>query len=315
MEYLLAIDVGGTKCDALLTTMDGEALAWARSTERPTDSHYPAGFGRSEVAVERALAHLTPKIKEGKIHCAGYNIDAFVPSTIKIEYHVVREMDGPMALAGARHGLLALSGTGAFVFATLPDGRELYMDGLGPLYGDHGGAFQIGLAALRAVGKSSWAPRHATLLSQTVPDACQKLSGEENFHMVGFMLEPRSRGEIASLARLVDEAARQGDAIARTIIDGAADDLAETVRDLLTALNLDNPDLPLVGTGSVVRKASGFWERFTQNVETFWPNMQPKLAKQEAVLGSAIALNALIGGKNDEFRERLLSSDLKPFQA
>jgi N-acetylglucosamine kinase-like BadF-type ATPase len=289
MPHLLAIDSGGTKCDALLVALDGKPLGRAICQR--------AGLsGRSEQALVEAVTQAldAAKLDGGELHLASFGRklpDAFVAARkIKlVSAHVTNESDATFLLAGKSHGVIALAGTGAFVHARLRDGRELHLDGLGPLLGDYGGGFFIGREALRAALRSDWSPRHKTALRESV-FAVYGAKTTQDLIPLNWTVQDRS--EIARLAPFVDAAANDGDKIARRILQSAANALAETLRDAVQSRGIANENYPLIGTGSIATRSKIFWTHFCARAQKIAPRFHPQLTQLPAVAG--IALSALI---------------------
>lgn len=315
MDYLLAVDVGGTKCDALLADALGHPLAWARSQAKTGDPIFKEGFGRSPIAVQRAVALAMKTYREGHLVYACLGDQPYIPPGTNPTIHPMVEIDAPMALAGVASGIVALAGTGALVQGVSEDGRTLHFDGLGPYYGDFGSAFQIGLMGLRASGRSSWHPRFATSLGESIPKACSAMAGDPNLNMVAYMLEVRNRGEIASLARLVSEAAEAGDAVAADIIRQAAQEMSETVYAVAAQLGMLNEETNLVGTGSVMRRSRLYWNALVGSARTFMPRVRPILPMEDAVFGMALAAARGRVGDFAKFRSNLLGGRIEPVPA
>lgn len=132
------------------------------------------------------------------------------------------------ALAG-EPGVVASSGTGSLVLGIDADGLEVRCGGWGPLVGDEGSAYSIGIAALRAIshmtdGRLAPTPLGTQLLkaleSNNLADALERLESEPH----------DKRQIIASLALVVDDAAQAGDPIAQSLIDAAAHAMAQQVK-------------------------------------------------------------------------------------
>ncbi|HTQ11064.1 MAG TPA: BadF/BadG/BcrA/BcrD ATPase family protein [Fimbriimonadaceae bacterium] len=310
MRYLLAIDSGGTKCEAVLADETGRVAGRGVCdlNHRPGERH-PGGCGRAEETIAQAVTQAlreAPTLDE--LHVAGRRPEPGLLEAMakRVVYHAIREQDAPMALAGATAGVVVLAGTGAFAYGRAPDGRELLLDALGPLYGDHGGAYQIGLAAVRAAGSASWHERYATSLAEVVSRACRELAGDPaDFNMIAYMLDARDRSEIASLARLVNAQANADDRIAREILVAAADDIVETVRCVVERLDLAGDALPLIGTGGVATHSSIYWKRVVERVQGFAPAFHPVLTDRPQVYGLLLGIAAQLGSDSPDFRARL----------
>jgi len=253
---------------------------------------------------------LVEKISE--LHVSGrFPADDSILPQLSTEIHVygMREYDAILALSGSDAGIVALAGTGAFGFGRTRDGRDLLLDALGPLYGDHGSGFQIGLAACRAAGRAEWGAQYNTSLKWVVEKACEAMAGcPDNFVMTQFLADSRDRSEIASLAKLTNEEAEKGDGIARQILVSAADDMAETLQCVVERLDMACDEMPLIGAGGVAVHSRLYWSRLIDRVHEFAPTATPELADRPQVLGFALAAASKIGIATPSFRETLLRS-------
>lgn len=283
---VLALDNGGTKCEALLVRADGVVLGRGFCRK--------AGLsGRSKEATRHAareaLRGVPGNLKELRIGCLGHVLPEsfFARYAGRVKTRLVTEAQGIFALTGHAHGVIALSGTGAFIHARTIDGREMHLDGLGPLIGDYGGGFFIGREALRAAACATWAPRRETLLREAVLKAYGAKSVDE---LIPLNWTVRDRSEIAQLAPLVEDAANAGDRVAKKILEEAADALAETLCDVVDALEIRGKAYPLIGAGSVATRSDIFWRRFCRTARTIAPKLRPERALHPAVAGLALAV-------------------------
>jgi N-acetylglucosamine kinase-like BadF-type ATPase len=135
--------------------------------------------------------------------------------------------DAAIALAGATasgQGIITIAGTGSIAFGRNAEGGAARAGGWGHIFGDEGGGFDIARQALRAVLRmeEGWGP--ATSLRVKLLEATGSQSANEILH--GFYTDEWPRSRVATLARLVDTAATEGDALAVGILDSAAQELA-----------------------------------------------------------------------------------------
>ena len=312
--YVLGVDSGGTRSEALLTDGEGHVLSRGACDFRDPDSgRGPGGSGRSDrtvrKAVQQALRTLRPD-EELRLVVAGRARlpDGWTPAGHRwqITGVPVREPDGALALADTDAGFVVLAGTGAFVYGRMPDGREAHLDSLGPLLGDAGSAFEIGLRAVRAVARSGWHERRRTSLVEPVIAACREYSGQgRRFSLVEYMLECRDRSEIASLARIVDAHAEQGDRIAREILIQAADSISETLHDAVDRLDAVNAAVPMVAEGSVAKRSRIYWERVCERAAEFAPRLIPVRPPEPDVVGVLLAAMPHITGLRPDFATNL----------
>ncbi len=135
--------------------------------------------------------------------------------------------DALIALSGAtagEPGIITIAGTGSIAFGRNAAGRTARAGGWGYMFGDEGGGFDLTRQALRAIlrDEEGWGP--PTALRAMLLEAGGAASANDLLHRFYTAEFPRPR--IAALARLVDQAAGQGDQVAREILFHAARELA-----------------------------------------------------------------------------------------
>jgi N-acetylglucosamine kinase-like BadF-type ATPase len=316
MRYVLALDAGGTKCDALFVQEDGTVLGWGHvSAEAAGNGRNIVGFGRDPRSINQAIQQAMGGARCDELDLTGFAyrlpLDVFSEKNFGILHlHRIFEYEPAFTLLEEKAGVIALAGTGALVFTRTRDGRELHLDGLGPQLGDFGGGYQIGLLGLQATAKAGWHRRHQTSLALRI---MQVINAEREivYHeaLIEFMLTPRDRTDIAGFARIVDEEARAGDRIAIDILHRAADDLAETVWDAVDQLGLAGEDYPLIGLGSIALKSEIFWEHLCRRVHAFAPKFRCMRPELPPVVGMAlIVLQRIAAADPQVLRENLYRS-------
>ena len=304
MRCILGVDCGGSKCHAILARDDGEVVGWGESVQKdgPVRHREFGGHGRTHHAFIKAVREATAKVEYDELHLAAVTNFlplAFLrhPGPTKVQIHPASEMGSALALAGETSGIVALAGTGAIVYGLTRDGRTECMDGLGPLVGDHGGGYEIGLRAIRAAGQSGWHPRHYTSFASEIYAAC---GGRKNdlrgYSLIDYMVAQRDRSEVAGLARIVNEAANRGDAVARRILQDAAGGLAATVHDAVDSLGIADEEYALIGVGGIVMHCNLYWEHFCKAVREFAPKFRPTRPDLPAVVGVALSAMAHMPG-------------------
>jgi N-acetylglucosamine kinase-like BadF-type ATPase len=155
--------------------------------------------------------------------------DAVIREIVRAQKYSVTN-DAVIALMGAtagEPGVIAIAGTGSIAFGRNAEGRTARAGGWGYAFGDEGGAFDLVRQAVRAGlrQEEGWGP--ATALRDALIEATGAPSMNDLVHRFYTPEYPRAR--IASFAKLVDEMARSGDAIARDILNSAAQSLATFV--------------------------------------------------------------------------------------
>jgi len=158
--------------------------------------------------------------------------------------------DAVIAFAGAsagRPGVLVIAGTGSVAYGRNAAGRATRAGGFGYLIDDAGGGVSIGRAALRAALRSAEGRAPATALLPLVtarlgawPQIRRRVYGEGG-----------GRALLASLAPLVEHAARRGDRVARGILREAGCELGDLVVAVATRLKMLDQAFPVFPVGGI----------------------------------------------------------------
>ena len=232
----LGLDGGQSSTTAIIGDETGRVLGLG--VGGPCN-HVGAAEGRQKLAravrksVDQACAQagIDPLVARFEAACFGMSggpadkqaiLAEVIPARILVVTH-----DALIALAGAtggEPGVITIAGTGSIAFGHNSSGETARAGGWGYLFGDEGGGFDIVRQAIRAALRfeEGWGP--ATALHAVLLDATSTRDANEALHIFYTLDWPRSR--VAALAARVDEAALQGDAVARDILNSAAQNLA-----------------------------------------------------------------------------------------
>jgi N-acetylglucosamine kinase len=236
MKLFLGVDGGQSGTTAIIGDETGRVLG---TGEGGPCNHAAAGEGRAKL--ERAVAESVGAA------CAHAGLDAAtvifeaacfgmsggpddkreILAGILRARHLTVTNDAVIALAGATttgQGIITIAGTGSIAFGRNAEGRTARAGGWGYVFGDEGGGFDIARQALRAALRmeEGWGPR--TALREILLAATGATDINALLHRFYTPEWPRSR--VATLARLVDAAAMDSDAIAAEILRGEAQQLA-----------------------------------------------------------------------------------------
>jgi N-acetylglucosamine kinase-like BadF-type ATPase len=176
--------------------------------------------------------------------------------------------DAEIALIGAtagEPGIVVIAGTGSMAFGGNAKDERARAGGWGHIFGDEGSGFDIARHALRAAlqYEEGWGPE--TSLRSLLLEATSSSSANELLH--GFYAA-LNRSAIASLAKLVTQAAEHGDLVARDILSRAARKLAHLVEGVYGNLFHENEKVPVGQIGGVFRSErlrAEFAERIQQS--------------------------------------------------
>lgn len=251
MKVFVGIDGGGTSTKAVIVS---DTLQILGRGEAGPSNHYsvgpPAAAENCVRAAESAFAaamRVAPELSREDIAAWGFGLAGVRRES---DARVMRAQLGPVAQglpwvldtdAAAAHwgafnggsGIVLSAGTGAIALG-IDEGEKFYADGWGPLLGDEGSGYWIGLEAIRAVCRA-WdgrAPR--TTLSQTILSELRLSDAQQLVPLLqGGKLE---REAIAELARAVLTSAEAGVSEAIEIRERAISRLALSVAAVAHAL-------------------------------------------------------------------------------
>ena len=152
--------------------------------------------------------------------------DAYVRELIQAKHYVVTH-DAFIALVGAtagEPGVVTIAGTGSIAFGRNREGKTARAGGWGYVFGDEGGGFDLVRQALRAAlrHEEGWGPK--TALRDALLSSAGATSVNDLLHR--FYTDHYPRERVAAHSKLVDRAARDGDAVAREILLSGAQQLA-----------------------------------------------------------------------------------------
>ena len=289
MRYALGIDGGGSKCEAVLVDEHGNVVGRGRGG--PTHSHYdPPEVIRGSYT--QAVAEATAGAEMGaEVWVAAYlspgQAQEVIGKVVRIAgYLATDERETACACVQESWGMVVVSGTGSFVHARTEDGRSVYFGALGPVLGDYGSAYEIGLAGLRAAFASGWTAARRTTLAEAVPRALGASDARGVFDLV--YVKGMSRREIATIAQVVDAEAEGGDAVAAGCLREAADELAELAADVVAELGMRDLSFPVIAIGSVAQRSRIWWERMCERVKEVAPRARPVIPRVQPAAGAAL---------------------------
>jgi N-acetylglucosamine kinase len=261
----LGVDGGGTKTEAWLARFenDGEPIVLGRGK---AGSSNPRAVG-----MDTALANLGAAIdaawqdaglQREPVECAVLAISGAGHESVRqkiaawanacgLARQLRFEHDAEPVLAEGTpegHGIALIVGTGSAAIGVNHEGAKEVVGGWGYHYGDEGSAYWIGRRALEAIARAADGRGSPTQLTV----AFLKRLGVDDARAVLGALEKTGnvRGAIAALADAVETAAKDGDAMAVTIVEEAATELAHMVGALADELALGR-EFPLALAGGV----------------------------------------------------------------
>jgi N-acetylglucosamine kinase-like BadF-type ATPase len=326
---VLAVDVGNRKTDLALVAADGSVLAAARGA---TASHQAVGLARGlEQLVRLATraasgaggsaggafglrsATAAPFARVGAFCLAGADTPRDVRRLARaigrlgLAADVLVRNDTDAALrAGAPDGwgVALICGEGFNCLGVSPDGRSVRFSALGPISGDWGGGYALGLAALGAALRGRDGRGRRTALERSVPAYFGLRRPLDVTHAIyaGRLAERR----LGELAPVVFAVAGAGDAEARAIADHLADELAGAAVATIRRLRLVRARVPVVLAGGVFgTDDAAFHARLREGIATRAPRARVARLGVPPVAGAALLGLDRIGAPTSA-HERLL---------
>jgi N-acetylglucosamine kinase-like BadF-type ATPase len=284
---VLAVDGGNSKTDVALVARDGRLLSFVRG---PTTSHQAVGLragiarlvGQVEDAASRAgLDPAARPIAEVGVHAiagADYASDvrtlkkALAAAGLTRDVVVVNDTIGALwAGSSAGWGIALICGEGINGAAVAPDGRTVRFDGVGDISGDWGGGHSVGMAGLAAAVRAADGRGPKTSLERLVP---AHFGFTRPPALTRSLYEKRiPERRTSELSPVVFAAAGDGDAVARSIIDRLADELAVMAVALARRARMTRLPAEVVLAGGVFRtRDEPFYDRIRAGIRAAVPD-------------------------------------------
>ncbi len=269
MSVVIGVDAGGTGTTVLVADGDGRSLArgeFGPGVVRPGHVSEAAHTIADAIGVMRAKVS-DQSLRAVVVGAAGVGREAertALRAALAAALEPVRLdviTDGEIALYAAHEhaaGTVMIVGTGAAGFGRGRDGSIHRVGGYGGAFADEPGGYNIGRAALAAIGRAHDGRGPATALTA----AARVATGTERFEELVRWAGAADYAGVASLARCVLAAARDGDEPAETIVDEAAHVLLGLIERLADLCGV----VPLALAGGLVGEDSVLRHRLVQRI-------------------------------------------------
>ena len=291
--YIIGVDTGGTKTIAVISNLRGKSL---KKAETGSSNPNKVGIEAAVREIGLALLKVSKNFKKAKIIvtyialAGGTQRNPLIKKEIKVALKKISELSpifkGKVIVEGderaefqagtsEKNGILIISGTGSLSYGW-NGGKEEKTLGWDYLLGDKGSGFWIGQAALQAICRSIDNMGPKTLLTNFI---FKKLKIKKEGDLIRKIYQSETVKIIASLAPLVNKAAKKGDKVAKEILIQAAKDLAIAAIQNIKKLNLENKKFPVVLAGGAF-KSKIVLDRVKREIKKFAPKayfIQPKI--------------------------------------
>lgn len=195
---------------------------------------------------------------------------------------------------GKNIGVVVLSGTGSFALGRDSQGTQASCGGWGPLIGDYGSGYHIGILCLSKLVKQY--DRHVHVDDNML--AClvlSKLKLTDLAELRRFVYKKEfTRRHIADLCPLVMHAAEQGDPLSLEIVNIAAEELADLAQ--IAAVGLDYDQLEIALVGGVSKAGDTIFVPFCEKIRTRLPNCTCILGRYSPCVGAVLYVLDQVAG-------------------
>jgi N-acetylglucosamine kinase-like BadF-type ATPase len=268
MRYYLGIDVGGTKTFCLIGDEEGRIRGFGR-----------AGAGNYECYGVEPAAEENRKAVNSALMDAGLTLKdisgvgmGIAGADLPEDYDMLeREIYTPMfgaiprmfrndSMGGLRggtrnpYGIVIACGTGCVCAGVNHSGKHTRVGGLGEPFGDLVSGSSLGLRGIQAVWQARDGILPPTLLTQKFVERSGCKDVDDLFYRL--YRNQMSYEDLQPMAKLVFDAALEGDAAACDILEWGGRYLADMVNGVARALKMENDEFDVVMAGSVFKGRS-----------------------------------------------------------
>jgi N-acetylglucosamine kinase-like BadF-type ATPase len=312
--YVIGLDGGGTKTVGVICDLNGRVLL--KETVGPTN---PNSLGYE--AVEKEIEKLLTTLKENASHLyesvtsffAGMSgvdreddklkmieiFKKYLPSGCLIQV----DNDAVNALYSGtlgKPGVVNISGTGAISFGINEEKIRTRVGGWGFMLDDPGSGFSIGKRGVKAIFEEFDGFGAKTTLTSSILSTLHLDKVPELIPVIYDF--KKARETIASLSRVVVQAAEDGDMVSKEILHQAGLEMGMNIRRLVLKLYRDEmvKEVPIVLAGGIYNNAKWFESTIESCLKFQYLKPRIILPVLPPVAGSVIAAILHTGEKIDE---------------
>lgn len=263
MKYIIGVDGGGTKTEAIAYTLEGKELCISKT-----------GVGNVLINEKEAMENIISAIDQciSKIHqsmessqceiiylgLAGSesgDANSYITKALSERYGVkIRVVnDAVIALASllkGQDGILTISGTGSISYG-IREGRTKSAGGWGHLLGDEGSGYFIAIEALKILALEEDLGLEPSNLSKALMRKLDVINRQDIKEFVYTSL----KGDIAALVPVIVKCAEEGEKSAIEILRASGEQLAIATLRVYKDLNFKD-DVAVGVKGSILTKVS-----------------------------------------------------------
>ncbi len=317
-QFFLGVDVGSSKTHAAVADQEGRIAGFGESGP---GNHETVGYKGLLAAMQKAVdqACSAAQINPGQVNGAGFGISGYDwPSERQATLDTIAQLgltcpveavnDAVLGLlAGSRDGwgITIVSGTGCNCWGWDKERKRVgRVTGNGMGMGEAAGASELVMQAVRAVA-FEWTRRGpATTLSPAFARLVHAYSLDD---LLDGLNTDRYKID-ASAAPLVFEKAKEGDAVAVSLIEWAGRELGELVAAVVHQLEFEKTAFDLVMVGSMFRGGPLLIDAMLKRVQVTAPGARLVQLTKPPVIGAVILGMEQAGRKTKLPRRQMLEN-------
>ncbi|WP_088014087.1 BadF/BadG/BcrA/BcrD ATPase family protein [Gottfriedia acidiceleris] len=274
MKYVIGLDGGGTKSEAIAYNLEGEIISQGYS-----------GFSNLLINEEDGINHIIEAIKNclsplSKENClflflgiAGIGgvkdlgpLEKALNEAFRIPFKIVNDAQiAHAALLNGQSGVLTIAGTGSICIGMHKE-RTVTAGGWGHLLGDEGSGYWICMEIFKKITQEFDEGIPLSYLSLKMLEKLQLKEAED----LKKYIYHNTKAEIASHVPFIVEMATMGDLMALTVLERAGQLLGKTTVQAIKKLNLrEEPRVAI--KGSILSRILVVQKTFIQTIHEHYP--------------------------------------------
>jgi len=305
MKYLIVFDCGATKTECALSDINGNILY---TTTGSAANFLVTGTDGTSRIILSLLNDCIKKfntdyseIEKIVIGAAGAGrkkdaeklesslLEIFSADEIKIKSLKVVS-DARIALKGAfpnEAGCILIAGTGSIIYGKDEKGNIYRVGGFGRLLGDEGSGFSIGRKGLQAAAKYFDCRGDETLIVKLIEEKYSIKTADELITKVY-----KENFDIASIAKVVINAAKKEDQIAHHILLEESEELIHHLSTMMKKMN--TIDLRVSFAGSLILNNNIYSDMLCDKIKTSLPSVKIVAPKHSPIEGAILLAKEML---------------------
>ncbi|HEX3435325.1 MAG TPA: BadF/BadG/BcrA/BcrD ATPase family protein [Pseudacidobacterium sp.] len=295
MAFYLGFDAGGTKTDCALAD-ETQILARAQNGSiKPLR----VSAEQAEANMRALLADISHQsgvdLKQVAVSCVG-TAGVRLPQTGEWMQQIIsRYAGGEILVCGdeataldaafpGQAGVLVIGGTGSNILGRTSLGETFNVGGWGPILGDEGSGYWIGLEALKAACRA-----HDFQQPTMILDLVMQFWSAPTIGDVVNIATDTPPPDFSQLAPVVVECAEAGDAVALEVLQLGGRILGECAAHAVRRLRALEPDAPVPGVayvGGILKSVSFVRENMIETIHSSFPIVKVLPEAVDPVIGA-----------------------------